>query len=155
MWAERVGGLQLAREADDEEDDSLDIDEEDLRDEEDEFEPLPEQVAEDEEYVEGAIREVTVNAYERSAAARQACIDHWGTECCVCGFNFGEAYGDLGEGYIHVHHLVSLAEIGEEYEVNPVKDLRPICPNCHAMIHSQDPPLTVKKLRQIVQRNRA
>jgi predicted HNH restriction endonuclease len=53
----------------------------------------------------------------------------------MCNFNFGRFFGETAEGFIHVHHLKPLAEIGEEYEVDPIEDLRPVCPNCHAMIH--------------------
>lgn len=55
--------------------------------------------------------------------------------CCVCGFNFEKIYGEIGVGYIEVHHLKPLNEINEKYQVDPVKDLRPVCPNCHAMLH--------------------
>lgn len=146
MWTERVGERHEGEEED-----------EDQPDEEgdDDYEPLPEQVSDEERFVEGAVRSISVNAYERSAAARRACVKHWGACCCVCDFDFEQVYGEIGKDYIHVHHLAALADIGEEYEVDPIKDLRPVCPNCHAMIHSQEPPLTVKRLRQIVRRNRA
>jgi len=96
---------------------------------------LPEEVIGTDTYIEGATKVVTVNKYERDAKARKRCIAHFGCECQVCGFDFEKVYGDLGKGYIHVHHIVPLSEIGEEYEVNPEKDLVPLCPNCHAMIH--------------------
>jgi 5-methylcytosine-specific restriction enzyme A len=86
-------------------------------------------------YIEGALKEIKVNAYERDRKARQACIDHHGTDCKVCGLNFESRYGEIGAGFIHVHHVVPLASIGEQYEVDPVKDLVPVCPNCHAMLH--------------------
>lgn len=44
-------------------------------------------------------------------------------------------YGSLGKGFIHVHHKIPLSEIGDEYEVDYVNDLIPVCPNCHAMLH--------------------
>ncbi len=44
-----------------------------------------------------------------------------------------ELYGELGEGVIHVHHLKELRSLGEEYQVDPIEDLRPVCPNCHAI----------------------
>jgi 5-methylcytosine-specific restriction protein A len=47
-----------------------------------------------------------------------------------------------------VHHLKSLAEIGAEYELDPVRDLRPVCPNCHAMIHRKYPPYGLEEVRQ-------
>jgi 5-methylcytosine-specific restriction protein A len=42
-----------------------------------------------------------------------------------------------------------LASIGVSYTVDPIKDLRPVCPNCHAIIHRTDPPCSVDELRQI------
>jgi 5-methylcytosine-specific restriction protein A len=69
----------------------------------------------------------------------------------VCGLDFGERYGALGEGFIHVHHLTELASIGREYEVDPVRDLRPVCPNCHAMLHRTDPALSPEELRAILE----
>ena len=107
----------------------------------------PDEVS-DREYTEGAVRRVQVNSYERDRAARQACISHYGLACTVCGFEFEERYGDLGVGYIHVHHLVPISEIGENYRVDPIKDLRPICPNCHAMIHQRRPPLSTEDVRR-------
>src|SRR5262249_18491079 len=84
---------------------------------------------------EGAKYQVTVNAYERNPLARARCIAHYGPTCVVCGLNFGAVYGPLAEGFIHVHHVKPLSEVGEEYEVDPEADLRPVCPNCHAVIH--------------------
>jgi 5-methylcytosine-specific restriction protein A len=105
-------------------------------------------------FVEGGELPIDLTRYERSRAARQACIEHWGTCCCVCGFDFEINYGELGIDYIQVHHLVPLAEIGDEYDVDPIKDLRPVCPNCHAMIHRREPPLSIEDLRRIVERER-
>ncbi len=111
---------------------------------------LPNEVVAQARYIEGAVRTVSVNAYERNPAARQACIDHWGHECGVCGFSFGAVFGDLGDGFIHVHHLRDLASIGEEYEVDPVADLLPVCPNCHAMLHRQTPAMSIEALRGVM-----
>jgi len=52
----------------------------------------------------------------------------------------------MGEGYTHVHHLTLLSQIAQEHEVDPVKDLRPVCPNCHAMLHTRTPPLSIEEL---------
>jgi 5-methylcytosine-specific restriction protein A len=102
------------------------------------------------EYREGAVRQVLVNAYERDRAARQACITHYGLACAVCGLKFEERYGALGAGFIHVHHVVPLSELGPDYKLDPVADLRPVCPNCHAMLHRQRPPLSIEALRGAV-----
>lgn len=106
----------------------------------------PDTMNSEEIHSEGAMKLVTVNAYERSRSARDACITHFGDNCRVCRMSFRDRYGDIGEGFIHVHHLKSIASIGEQYVVDPVNDLIPICPNCHAMLHRRNPPLTVGEL---------
>ena len=98
-------------------------------------------------YPEGAARQVLVNSYERNHAAREACLQHHGRRCAVCDFSFFDVYGEVGDGFIHVHHLLPLADVGAMYVVNPIADLRPVCPNCHAMLHRRRPALTVAELR--------
>jgi len=97
--------------------------------------------------VEGASFTVQVSAFERNPVARQKCIAHYGTGCSVCGFNFSATYGSSAEGYIHVHHLKPLASIGEEYIIDPIKDLRPVCANCHAVIHLRQPPYSIEEMK--------
>lgn len=99
------------------------------------------------DYREGAVRQVLVNAYERDRAARQVCIEHFGLACAVCGLRFEGRYGALGAGFIHVHHIIPISELGPDYKLNPIEDLRPVCPNCHAMLHRQRPPLSLEALR--------
>lgn len=112
--------------------------------------PLPEEIPPRVHVVEGGKIRITVNAYERDRGARARCLEHWGTACQVCGMNFFERYGHIGAGFIHVHHLKPIASIGERYELDPIEDLRPVCPNCHAMLHTQDPPLTIEELRAVL-----
>lgn len=101
-------------------------------------------------FVEGAVQQIKINRYERDPKARQACIDYWRAECAVCGLRFADYYGAIGEGFIHVHHITPLSEISAEYRVNPQEDLRPVCPNCHAMLHRKTPPFSIEELRQIM-----
>jgi 5-methylcytosine-specific restriction protein A len=108
----------------------------------------PDELTPGKRYPEGTAFTVTVNRYERDPRARAACIAHWGTSCAVCSFSFGDAYGQLGDGYIHVHHLNPLASGAGSRDVDPVADLRPVCPNCHAMLHRQEPPLSIEELRE-------
>ena len=61
--------------------------------------------------------------------------------------DFARVFGALGEGFIHVHHIVPIGKIGKEYKIDPIADLIPVCPNCHAMIHRTEPPLTIEQLR--------
>ncbi len=101
---------------------------------------------------EGAKTSVLVNKYERNRKNRELCIRAHGTLCSVCGFDFSVAYGEIGKGYIHVHHLTSLAALkGKARKIDPVKELRPVCPNCHEMLHRCDPPYTVDRLKEIIE----
>jgi 5-methylcytosine-specific restriction enzyme A len=108
---------------------------------------LPQEVDRSKGFYEGTLSTVVVNVYERSSAAREACIRFWGCKCIVCELDFGEVYGELGAGFIHVHHLKPLSEIAATYELNPIEDLRPVCPNCHAMLHRTRPPLEIEELQ--------
>lgn len=107
---------------------------------------LPEEVEEAEVIYEGAVRRISVNAYERNHEARRQCIAHYGPTCCICGFDFADAYGEVGKAVIHVHHLRQLSEIGGEYQMDPIRDLRPVCPNCHAIIHRRKPAYTLEEV---------
>jgi predicted HNH restriction endonuclease len=102
------------------------------------------------EFEEGGRRTVTVNTYERDPAARQECIRFFGCHFTVCGFDFKASYGDIGNGFIHVHHLVPVAQIGKRYQVVPSRDMRPVCPNCHEMLHTKTPPFTIEEMRNIL-----
>lgn len=99
---------------------------------------------------EGAKLRVEVNRYERSPVNRAACISHYGTKCQVCDFDFWKAYGTIGSEYIEVHHRVPVSEMGGAYRLDPIKDLVPVCANCHAMLHRAKPPLTVDELKQVL-----
>jgi predicted HNH restriction endonuclease len=102
---------------------------------------------------EGAAFKRLVNAYERNPLARQQCIKKYGAECYVCGFSFGATYGAVMDGFIHVHHLRPLSEVGKEYKINPIADLRPVCPNCHAVIHHRvDQPYSIEDVRALLRR---
>lgn len=102
---------------------------------------------------EGACTKVTVNRYERSPVNRAACIAAHGSVCKVCGFDFGKTYGVLGLGYIEVHHRVSVSKMGAGYVVDPIRDLVPLCSNCHSAVHRIDPPLEPETLAAIIEKN--
>jgi hypothetical protein len=97
---------------------------------------------------EGGRTTVTVNRYERDPKAREACIKIYGLCCSVCGFDFLKVYGEIGRGYIQVHHIVPVSAVDARYKVNPRKHLRSVCSNCHDMLHTRKPePLTVDELK--------
>lgn len=118
-------------------------------------EVIPEEIPIEEsaDLFEGAKKTVTINAYERNPRARSLCIKHWGTICVICGFDFEEIYGEIGKGYIHVHHIVPISQVGNMYQIDPISDLRPVCPNCHAMIHAKIPSLTIEDVKKLINHN--
>lgn len=101
-------------------------------------------------FIEGTANQITQTRYERNPYARIACLEHYGFTCSVCTFNFVSRYGKLGSNFIHVHHLTQVATIGKAYTVDPINDLRPVCPNCHAMLHRRNPPLTIDELSSLL-----
>lgn len=107
----------------------------------------------DGKYGEGKIDQVLVNKYERNPINRQLCLAVNGYVCKICGFDFEKKYGDIGKGFIHVHHIEMVSSFGGEYYLDPKKDLIPVCPNCHAMLHRKNPPLEPAELRQIIDLN--
>jgi 5-methylcytosine-specific restriction protein A len=100
--------------------------------------------------VEGARESVHVNRYERDSTAKRKCIGKWGIICVVCDFDFEKKYGCRGAGFIHVHHLIPLSEIRQEYSLDPIADLRPICPNCHSIIHRYKPAISIEALKKLL-----
>jgi len=99
---------------------------------------------------EGIKKTITVNTFERNPKARTRCIEYWKAICYVCNFDFEKKFGEIGKGFIHVHHLTPISEIGKEYEVDPINNLRPVCPNCHAMLHKKNPPYSIEELQEII-----
>jgi hypothetical protein len=91
-----------------------------------------------------------VNRYERDPNKRTLCLEHYGYSCQICYFSFQDAYGELGKDFCHVHHIEPLGEVGGELNIDPIKDLIPVCPNCHAMIHRQTPALKPDDLRSLL-----
>lgn len=99
---------------------------------------------------EGKPREITLTKHERNPLARRICIEHFGCFCQVCYFDFFKCYGELGKGYIQVHHKTKISSIEDNHTIDPENDLIPVCPNCHVMLHVKDPCLTIEELRNII-----
>lgn len=101
-------------------------------------------------FYEGSTRTIELTIHERDPAARYACIAHFGVTCQICGFDFEEVYGELGRGFIHVHHKSDMALSSEQLLVDPIHDLIPVCPNCHAMLHTQKLAMSDEVLRELI-----
>jgi len=103
--------------------------------------------------LEGGSCRVEVNSYERNPKARAACLEHYGHICSVCGMDFEAVYGPQATGFMHVHHLEPLSKTRSERQVDPVADLRPVCPNCHAVIHLDGQCRTLESVRAMLKQN--
>ena len=108
---------------------------------------FPDEISNERLSIEGLGQLVLVNRYERNRSARKTCIEKWGPKCAACGFDFEAVYGVIGQGFIHVHHLTPIATIKMEYQLDAHNDLRPVCPNCHSMLHRRTPPYTIDELK--------
>lgn len=99
---------------------------------------------------EGEPRSVELTAYERNPLARKRCIEHFGPTCQACGFDYEQTYGAIGAGLIHVHHVTPLASIGQRYEIDPIRDLIPLCASCHHVVHSRNPAYGISEVRAAI-----
>ena len=107
---------------------------------------------------EGAeVQDMHTTTHERNAEARRQCIEHFRNlhdgrlVCECCGFDFSQAYREIGEDYIEVHHRTPVSQRGGDYIVRPTIDLVPLCSNCHSMIHrigGQGDCMSVEELRE-------
>jgi 5-methylcytosine-specific restriction protein A len=104
-----------------------------------------------ESFLDGAANQMLTTRYERNPYARKVCLRKFGHACSVCGFDFEQAYGSIGKGFIHVHHLNQLSQVGKEHILDPMRDLRPVCPNCHAMLHKRKRPYSIEEMKNILQ----
>ena len=111
--------------------------------------PHPEELPASASLWEGATTTIRVNRFERNSKLRERCVQELGYKCKVCGFDFLATYGKIGQGFIHVHHLKPLGSTRGAHEVNPVEDLVPVCPNCHAMLHRGEKPNTPLKIEEL------
>ena len=121
--------------------------------------PVPHNDADYAPDTEGLEHQYNLTKKERNPELRRKCIEHykhlWGghIHCICCGFDFGKAYGKIGEGYIEIHHLTPHHTFEGEHMVDPINDLIPLCSNCHSMIHKGMPGrgtcLTLRELKDI------
>lgn len=69
--------------------------------------------------------------------------------CEVCGFDFGEVYGELGREFAECHHKLPLSQLSSN-QTTRLADLAILCANCHRMIHRSKPLLTIEELQAVV-----
>ncbi|SFC56633.1 HNH endonuclease [Butyrivibrio sp. YAB3001] len=105
---------------------------------------------------EGLVESKHTKVRARSKALRDAAILYYsqkgGLRCDVCDFCFSEKYGELGDGFIEIHHIKPICQYSEKGKEMFIKEavqyVRPLCSNCHRMIHrNPQKPLTIEELK--------
>ncbi len=109
----------------------------------------------------GATKETKI--YKRSKELRDAAIDtflkdYGALSCNICTFNYEETYGNAGKGFIEVHHKTPIYMYKGADQVKTIeqaiKNLAPVCANCHRIIHRTRPPYTIEQVAGIYQKIR-
>ena len=111
------------------------------------------------EAVEGALltRLHRIRERDRKIVARkkaQAADAHGRIRCEACAFDFADAYGPRGTGFIEVHHLRALSTLMAG-ETTRLSELAVLCANCHRMVHARRPWLSLDELRALLTLDRA
>jgi 5-methylcytosine-specific restriction endonuclease McrA len=99
---------------------------------------------------EGSRKNIVVDAYERNQKARKTCLKYYGYNCRVCGILFSDIYGKAGNEVIQVHHLKPIYKSKSKHVINPINDLIPVCANCHVIIHTRKPPLSIREVKRTI-----
>lgn len=100
---------------------------------------------------EGSESEILCKKYERSRFNRQLCLSYYGFRCRACNNLMAEVYGKPGTSVIHVHHVTPVSAMGGSKTLNPIRDLVPLCPNCHNVAHRKHPPYSLDELRDFLE----
>lgn len=108
----------------------------------------PDEEEEEKHRLEGRMTEAKVMRRQRNQKARQQCLEASGYKCYICGFNFEETYGEIGKGFLEVHHIKPLASYDDEHPI-PLSELCALCSNCHSMVHRKKEVLDVEELKRI------
>jgi predicted HNH restriction endonuclease len=109
---------------------------------------------------EGELKQTESEVYQRSKKLRDFAVQHYTVDgkisCACCGFNFSDFYGeDIGKDFIEIHHIKPIfAYEGDDINktlAEAVKNLVPVCSNCHRMIHRKQTILPVE-LKTIIEK---
>ena len=93
--------------------------------------------------------------YERNPRLRLIAILIHGYDCQVCNFNFKNFYGEIGEGFIHIHHLKPISNYGKNNKINPKEDLAALCANCHSMVHRyKNKTINIEELKTFIDKQK-
>lgn len=96
-----------------------------------------------------------VTAYERDPRYRRQALAIHGYRCRACDVDLSERYGAYASGLIHVHHVEPVSQYDAPKKIDPAKDLVPVCPNCHAVIHRRKTAtLSIDQVRDLLRQSK-
>ena len=111
---------------------------------------------------EGGINTKPSKVRERSKLLRDKANEHYSLPdgrilCEVCGFDFSTVYGEWGKGFTEIHHekpICQYDENGTEVFISEaIKYVKPLCANCHRMIHrKKNHAITIDELKKIIRK---
>ena len=115
---------------------------------------------------EGLLRTATTQQRQRSATLKRAKIaevrrgNNGKVPCSACGFDFEETYGEVGEGFIHIHHAEPVHEMNPQGTQIRIEEaligVFPLCSNCHSIVHrDRNHLMSIDELRRIIRENSA
>ena len=116
----------------------------------------PDVEEEEEEASEGRLLTRTHRVRERDPSIvrkkKQRVLEEHGRIACIaCGFDFEQAYGSRGNGYIECHHTKPLSELAPSAKTK-ISDLELLCSNCHRIVHRGKPWLSIEELKALINR---
>lgn len=108
---------------------------------------------------EGQVQQATTLTYQRSSWFRKKALEHHtiggSIQCQVCSFDFFKGYGEIGKGFIEIHHIKPIyAYTDADLKQNITQALvnvAPVCANCHRIIHrNKQVPLSIPDLKSLI-----
>jgi len=88
--------------------------------------------------------------FNQNPKLRELCLKKYGANCYICKKNLKTIYGESIKYIIDIHHENESSVFKNECEVN-IEDLKPVCPNCHTIIHmKKDPCYTIDEVKEMI-----
>jgi 5-methylcytosine-specific restriction protein A len=108
---------------------------------------------------EGGILHALHKRYERDGSIvrkKKRSVFHakMALKCEICGFDFAEIYGELGNEFAECHHTKPVSKM-KHGDTTKLEDLSIVCANCHRMLHRSRDLLSISALQEIVERERS
>jgi predicted HNH restriction endonuclease len=101
------------------------------------------------EAVEGRVYTTEVTFRRRNRALIETKKAQSDGHCEACGFCFEDHYGGLAKDCLVAHHINPIAHRTRP-SMTSLDDIALLCPNCHAVVHTQDPPLSLEEVREML-----